>query len=321
MNLDYGNIIKKSFEITKNCRSLWVFGFIIALFGGSGLNIPNYNFNNSTFNIKDYDGGARFSPSRVDFSEIIMILIVVAVILIVIWLIAMFLSSLANGALIDMVDDIDKKRQVSVKGGFSSGFSLALPLILMSIVIWVPLVLIVILIGGLAIGPGIMLLLAQNEGPGIVLVVLGAVGMLLSILLGAIPAGLINVYGNRYLVLNDNGIVESVKNGYRLLKENIGPSLLLWLINVGIGIGQAIVMLIIMVVVLLVVGIVLGLPIYLLATSINNWLFLLLIIPVGLFIFAIAFTGGLFQSFYSAYWTLAFKDLTKGNDSQVPVTS
>ncbi len=46
MSLNYGEILKKAFNYTKNNRSLWFFGFILVLFGGGGgFAFPNFNIN------------------------------------------------------------------------------------------------------------------------------------------------------------------------------------------------------------------------------------------------------------------------------------
>ena len=313
MKLDYGQLITRAFEITKNNRALWVFGFILALFGGLGFNFtfPNFSFDNSSFRRTDFDDIPFRKISSIDPTTIILIIVAVAVLLLVIWLIAKLLQALANGALVDMVDKVDKGDSITVKSGFKEGFSLSLPLVGVSFTIWIPAIIGIILLGGLTIGPGLFLLLAEYQVAGIILMILGGLLWIALIFIIAVASGVIGLYANRYLVLEDQGVIESIKSGFGLLRANLGQSTLLWLINMAFGVGQAIVGFAVLLVVVLVLSLVLGLPIALLALAVSKWLFILLAIPILLFIVAISFYAGLFQSFYSSYWTLAFKKMTE----------
>ena len=41
--MDYGRILARAFEITRRYRALWLFGFLLAVIGGSGGH-PGLNF-------------------------------------------------------------------------------------------------------------------------------------------------------------------------------------------------------------------------------------------------------------------------------------
>lgn len=309
MSLNYGDIITRAFQITKNNRSLWIFGFLAALFGGSG--VPNFNFNlpSNTFDSsKDFKDATKWLP-KVDPSTVISIIVIAVIAFLIIWLIALFVRALSNGALIDMVGKIEDKNAVSIRNGFKSGLSFTLPLIGVVFSIWVPFLLTIILLGAILIGPGILFIVAAYPIPGVIWLVIGGFLLLIIIIVGSIGLSIINIFANRYLVLKKAAVFESIGQGYRLLKSNLGQSLLLWLINVGLAIGQAIVLFIVYIIILLVIGLILGLPIVLLAMAVSNWLYLLLIIPFVIFLFAVSFLGGLFETFFSAYWTLAFEEL------------
>ncbi len=208
-----------------------------------------------------------------------------------------------------MVDDVDNGKSISIKAGFRGGFQYAMPLIGILIVISIPAIIASLVFGAILIGPGIGLIVAKKTILGIIATVLGGLVWILLIIVLAVAIGIVNMLASRFYIIDRVGIMSSIKKSYLLFRNNIGPTLLLWLINVGIGIGQAVVILVVTLLLFLILGILLGLPIVLLAMNTNIWLYALLIIPIGLFILIVSFIGGLFQSFFSAYWTLAFKDL------------
>jgi len=315
MSLNYGEILKKSFNYTKNNRSLWFFGFILVLFGGGGgFAFPNFNINlGSDLFQKKGNTGIKSLPKifpKIDPSTLLTIIIVGVVAIICIWLLVLFIQHLSRGALIEMVDDVDNGKSISIKGGFRGGFQYAMPLIGILIVISIPAIIASLVFGAILIGPGIGLIVAKKTILGIIATILGGLVWILLIIVLAVAIGIVNMLASRFYVIDGVGIMNSIKKSYLLFRNNIGPTLLLWLINVGIGIGQAVVMLVIILLLFLILGILLGLPIVLLAMNTNIWLYALLIIPIGLFMLIVSFIGGLFQSFFSVYWTLAFKDLT-----------
>jgi hypothetical protein len=292
MKLDFGRILKRAFEITKNNRSLWLFGILIAFFN-VGSNVSS-NF-------------SRFQPERtvdklptipkIDPSALVATIIIVILAVLVITLIVVFIGFFARAALIDLADKADKGESATIKSGFKGGFTFVLPLFAISIVIGLPLIIVLLLAGVLLLGPGILLLIAKKTVIGIILLILGGLVWLALLIAGSIAVTILNLFADRYLVLDDFGIFESIKRAFALFKGNLGTSLLLWLINIGIGLVQG--------AIVLIVAAILGLPIVLLAMAVSYWLFILLIFPFT----AMVFTGGLFETFFSTFWTLAYKEL------------
>ncbi len=289
MRLDFGFILKRAFEITKDNKVLWVFGIIIAFFGGAG-NTPN--FNSSVSDNKNFD------IPKIDFEQILPLLIIVVIAAIILAIAAVFLSALSRGALVHLVDKVDKGEAISVREGFKAGFSVALPLILISLVIGIPLFFLISLSVAILLGPGILLLVVvESKVIGVLLIVIGGLVCMALVIAAAVAVTIVLLYAERYYVLTGSKVIESIKMAITLFRGNVGQSLLLWLINVGISIGSGLITLIIV--------LVFGLPIVLLAIAVSLWVLVLLIIPIA----AIAFVGGLFQVYFSSMWTLAFKQL------------
>jgi hypothetical protein len=110
-------------------------------------------------------------------------------------------------------------------------------------------------------------------------------------------------------------VLGSVASGYGLFRRNIGKSLLLWLIQIGLSIGIAIAFIL----VLLIVGLILALPAIALAfagSSTGVWM--IAAVPAGLiWIVLFLVLSGAIGTFSHAYWTLAYLRLTSGATPRV----
>jgi hypothetical protein len=109
-------------------------------------------------------------------------------------------------------------------------------------------------------------------------------------------------------VVRRERVVGSVGTGYSLFRRNIGRSLLLWLIQIGLSIGIGIAFLLL----LLIVGFVLAIPaIALAATGSSTGVWIAAGVPAGLIVFVLFLVGsGAIGAYFHAYWTLAYLRLT-----------
>jgi hypothetical protein len=98
----------------------------------------------------------------------------------------------------------------------------------------------------------------------------------------ALILSLLRTFANRACVLEDLGVIPSYRRGWNVLLENLGPAIVLFLIQIGIGIALAI------------VGF---LPGILLALCCLLWPLLL------------AIEGGI-AAYFSTAWTLAWRTWT-----------
>jgi hypothetical protein len=308
--MNYGDLIRDAFRITLHNRYLWFFGFFA---GGTGTNfVGNVPSGGSNFNFDDFRrSGAGISGLTAQvgqgLSEAALILGIVVVVL----LIALFfiiLAIISQGALADSVAALDRGEGRRFGTAFRSGlnnfwrvlgyivvfFLVALGLLM---VIAIP---VALLIGGTFVA-------TQSTGVRIsVAVIVGLLAILLLILV-FIPLYIISQYALREIVVRRERVLGSVGSGYGLFRHNIGSSLLLWLIQLGLSIGIGIAFLLL----LLIVALILALPafgFFVAGYSTGVWI---AGVPAALIWFLLFLVvAGAIGTFSHAYWTLAYLRLT-----------
>jgi hypothetical protein len=101
--------------------------------------------------------------------------------------------------------------------------------------------------------------------------------------------GLLRTFANRACMLEDLGVFAAYKRGTAVLFDNIGPALVLFLIQIAINIG---------------IGIAMILPGIIMALCCLLWPVLILI-------------QGVIAAYFSTLWTLAWREWTGSKSGQV----
>jgi membrane-anchored glycerophosphoryl diester phosphodiesterase (GDPDase) len=314
--MNYGDLIRDAFTITLRNRYLWFFGFFV---GGTGSNFGgNFssggNFNPGNFNPDNWQrAGAGLSGLTAQVGQgvlgnaVLIFGIVVVVLLIVLLFIIMAIIS--QGALADSVAAIDSGEGRRFGSTFTSGignfwrvlgydvvfFLIALGLL---VVIGIP---VALLIGGTFVA-------TQSTGTRILVAVVVGLLAILALIVIFVPLSIVGQYALREIVVRRERVVGSVGSGYGLFRRNLGRSLLLWLIQLGLSIGLGIAFILL----LLIVGLVLALPAIALAIADSSWATIVAVgAPAALiwFILFLVVTGAI-GTFIHAYWTLAYLRLT-----------
>ncbi|HEY6713498.1 MAG TPA: hypothetical protein VI055_14650 [Rubrobacter sp.] len=313
--MNYGDLIRDAFRITLRNRYLWFFGFFA---GGTGTNfVGNVPSGGGNFNFDDFrrSGAGLTAQVGQGLSETVLILGIVVVVL----LIALFfiiLAIISQGALADSVAAIDRGEGRRFGSAFSSGtgnfwrvlgyyvvfFLIALGLLM---VIAIP---VALLIGGTFAA-------TQSTGARVsVAVVVGILAVLLLIVV-FIPLSIIGQYALRDIVVRRERVLGSVGSGYGLFRHNIGRSLLLWLIQLGLSIGIGIAFILL----LLIVGLILALPAIALAVAGYTTAAIIAAVIAGLILLpALLVAAGAIGTFSHAYWTLAYLRLTLETPEATP---
>jgi len=240
------------------------------------------------------------------------------------------LRYVAETAMIAGVDEIEgTEAKFTVRRGFQLGWSRqAFRLFLVELVVYLPVVLGAILLIALAASPLLLLLLDVK----VVSIIAGvsAAGMILLAILAVIAAALIvslvMPYIVRRVVLGRQGVMDSVRQGVKLVRASLADTGLMWLLLAAVQIAWGIVMipgLIAIVLLALGIGGVPGGVVYLISRSwiataiVGGSLFLLTVIP------AFAFVQGMFQLYLSSTWTLAYREVMarRGDSALAPVTA
>jgi hypothetical protein len=309
--MNYGDVIRDAFRITLHNRYLWFFGFFA---GGTGTNffgnVPSGGGNN--FDFDDFQrSGAGVSGLTAQVGQGLSDAVLIFGIVVIALLIALFFIALAlvsQGALADSVAAIERGEGRRFGSAFSSGMGNFWRVLGYYIVFFlVGLGLLVVIAIPVALLIGGTFAATQSTGARVtVAVVVGILAVLLLIVV-FIPLSIIGQYALREIVVRRERILGSVGSGYSLFRHNIGRSLLLWLIQLGLSIGVGIAFIL----VALILGLILALPAIALAvagSSTGVWIAgaLALLIFIPLFLVATGAIG----TFFHAYWTLAYLRLT-----------
>ena len=314
--MDYGELIKSAFWISLRNRYLWFFGFFAGIgsfnFGG---NIPTGAGGNFDFN----PGGSDFSSAQAlqpgqglfDNTALLVGIVSLAVLLVLVF---SFFSLVSQGALAGSVAALDRGEARRFGSAFRAGVSnfwRVLGYFVLLFLISLGFILVIAL-------PLLFLgIFAATESVGARFgfgVLVGLAGILLLIAV-FVPLSIVGKFALRGVIVGPAGVLSSFGDGYRLLRRNLGRSLLVWLISVGLAIGIGIALLISA----LIIGLILFLPTialalagYSTAATVAGVISALILAPILLV------ATGAVGTFNYAYWTLAYLRLVSRNATHVP---
>lgn len=315
--MDYGKIVMRAFEITRQYRALWVFGILLALFGGGGS--ANVNFPGSA------DDLPRLSTlsSESEVWQIIAMLVIVLVCFAIIWLLlSIVLRFISRAALIGLVQELEAEQKTpTVKRGFGIGAEHFWRLLGLALVINIPLAIISLVLIIVALLPMLLtivpLIAAGRSTPSELLAVALSGGVVSLVLICCVAFFLFALnfviqpfyqFITRACVIQKIGVFDSIRTGYHIVRANLGKVAGLYILAIGIGIGFAFLM---MPVVLLLFGIAAGVgwAVYAIAQSVLPALVAAAVVGIPMFLILI-FIGGLYATFESTYWTLGYRTVT-----------
>ena len=303
--MNYGENISGAFRISLRNPYLWFFGFFV---GGS------------TFNVTLSGQNENFGPSQglqQFFEDNLVTLAIVGVVLaVVLTVVFIALSIISQAGLVSGVAALREEQSNSFSSTWRAGASKFWRMLGLQISLF----LIGVLLFFVASIPGglvalLVLAISDSVGLSILLIVLAALVTVVLLFLLLVPFSIIGALATRDLVLGDGGVFGSIGSGYDLFRDNIGKSLLVWLIQVGLSIA---------------IGIVLGLITFgvgFLSSSLLNPLLEgfslgdILLVGSVLFVFSLPFLilGAAIGTFVHAYWTHAYLQL-RGESSNLSTT-
>jgi hypothetical protein len=155
---------------------------------------------------------------------------------------------------------------------------------------------------------GVTFAVTQSVAARVIVAVLAGLLGIAALILVFIPLSIVGQYALREIAVRRTGIFASFGGGYRIFRRDVGRSLLVWLINLGLGIGVTIAALI----GLGIVGLVLFLPTILLAfAEMSTAAIVVAGIVAGVILLPILLVvSGATGAFFHSYWTLAYLRLT-----------
>lgn len=301
--MDYGKILSRAWQITWRWKMLWILGFLAALGSGSG-----GGGGGSSYSDKGGEWGHAFEQGI--SGEMWGVIAAVACLAILIGIALWVVSVIARGGLIAGVQQIEEEETFRLGDAWRAGVKRFWTLFGISILATLPVLIPVVI--GVAI---LVLFFAGAASASGVSVEAGeTMTVLFSILCGgtlcclgvvaAIVLEQIRKYAERAAVLEGLGWIDAFKRGWQVLKENLGPTVIFWLIFLVIGLIIGLVVFGGMLVLITPLAAIFS------ATEPRPWL----ILPIcggGLLLFIVGgLIGAIVETFTSATWTLVYRQMT-----------
>lgn len=308
--MDFGKVLGRAWEITWRWKMLWVLGFLAALGQGGGFPQPSYSFSGDEFDQFTYTPIGPLDEIFAAMTAIIAVICIVIIIAIIIAIIIWVISVIARGGLIAAVQQIEDDGTTSFGRAWSVGAKKFWTLFGLGVLTTLPTLILVFF--GVAVGiayfvgvvGGVTEPTDEVLGGSILLAILCGGFLCCGTFILGIVLEQIRIYGERAAVLEDVGWIDSFVRGWQVLKENLGATIILWLIFFAIGI--------VIFGITFVIGIAIAAPLLGLffVTEPGAWVFAPICFGGLLGVIVFALIRSIVTAFTSASWTLAFREMT-----------
>lgn len=244
--MDYGNLLRRSWNILNENRFMFVLGLLAALSGASGGSNANFNLDSSgdaTFNGVEIgpEVAANLERFWAAYAGIAIVGILFFFVLsIILWL----LSLVGQAGLISSVSAADSGEKVSLSTAFSAGVDKLGKMVGLNLLLFGPFLIlfIIFIVIFLATFGTIIAASATGVEPnmdvvgGSIGLAFACVGILFCLLVPVILIlQIVYPFATRGLVLYEYGIVESVRRGWQVIRNNLGEVVVLIIIFAVIG--------------------------------------------------------------------------------------
>jgi hypothetical protein len=274
-SIDYGKIIHRSWALTRENKWLWVFGMVLALFGGSSSSggsggsgsssnvsqsaTPSASLQNPGKIINGLFGFVRQLFSSVPQSTWMLlgigILLSVLLAIIVTWI----LRDWASACLITGMDDADRGKIVNLKTISPRGLERTKYLIFSDIIV-IGIIFGLLLAGGLLIGIGLLVFMFSPVLQMIWGVLTGIIA-LMAFIITVVGLVFMTAFAQRLIVLKDLSAWPALKQTFSMLRKIVLPVLVMGFINSSIGCIAGCLGLIVILIALIIPGIIIALPV------------------------------------------------------------
>ncbi len=241
--MDYGNLIKRSWEIVWDHKFMFVLGFLAALgggrTGGGGRGSARYNMGSGDITPAAID---KFQHFWAHYGALVIVLICVGVIVgIVLWLVRLT----AQTGMIEAVSRIESGEKVTLGQALAAGAAKLGRMVGINVVMYGPFTFLGLLMFGGFTAVFIPAVTAQASGAnpvdlqtifgalGVVGVCMAVVGCLMVPLL--LFVSLIYPFAQRGAVLQDLGVISSIQHGWQVVKDNVSDVVLLVVLFIALG--------------------------------------------------------------------------------------
>lgn len=308
--MSYGDIIRDAFVISWRNKFLWFFGFFLS--GAINSIVTPSSFGDLTPDPTDVASGQPpdWVANLGEFVENNPVPLVVGASLVVLVLVLalIFFFVLSRAALSESVAAVDRGEERRFGLAWRAGLSRFWRVLGLIIIVGLISLVVTLVVSALAALFGVGVFFVTESAALRVLVVSLVILFFLPVVIAlSIFFVVLNQYALRQAVVADEGIFASIEGAWRLLRRNVGSSLVLLLIQVGLAIAFGLVMfLAILIASLLLSAVVTALvsaELGAVAVVVGIISSLLVSVP---FVLATCLAG----AFHQAYWTLAYLRLT-----------
>jgi hypothetical protein len=299
--MDYGWVLKRAWEITWKFKGLWVLGILASCSsggggggGGGGSSGTGYQFSGeSDPRMLQFQHWIESIPTQ----TWIMMAVIGGIVIFVLGLVAFALGVLGQGGLVAGFNQAENNGTVTLGEAFRIGKANFWRLVGVRIVFW---------LGGILLAIALIAVVAM--------IAIGTMGIgllcLLPLLCLLIPAGaLVGVYvmlTQVALVTEGLGVSESFRRSWEVLKQNLGPIIVIGLILLfgSLVIGLVMVLPLIAAVLPAAAGLAFGTDQSTTSGLVTAGLCLVVYLPLMIV------ANGVLQTFVTGVWTLSFRQLT-----------
>lgn len=323
---DYSNYIKKSFELVKKNKWLWIFGALVGTGGGFSLNSVFDTFKNLNPKEKTPPDILKAIPEKTAnvlgsytsalqdwfysipaYKWFLFVILIFAVIVIGM-IVSLIIRNWARGSLIAGIEMAEKGHMTNLKNTSSFGFKYLKNLILLSL--WLLFIGICLTVITPLIWTVIFLIFRNIMIFKVLWIVVGVLTILVITFVGLIMLTLVNIYSERLIVLKDMAVIDAIKMSIKISKETFLSAILMGIINKVIAAAAGIVSLIIL-------GIIIGIPSYLAFRSFETkpafsiMLITFTAMSFVIFIFVSTVINSALATFNFSNWNQLFNDYFK----------
>lgn len=323
--MDYSMILTRSFQMIWKNRALWVFGILLALFGGGGGSLPS-GFPGGSIGNGVPSGGNTFPgptpqvPSS-DWNAIVPIIAAVVCVILILAVVGVALRLISRGALIGLVNELEVKQSIpTVRRGFRIGWNRFGSLLGIAILINLPLVLLALILLALVALPFLGALSASGNVQFDQILAMGGMSSVLFLICAIFClAGLgfllkpIYEFIVRACVISDLGAMNSIREGWRVVRANLGGVVVLYLLQIAVGIGFGILM-IPVTIVLIAIPAVIGAVLFFAANASPIAIIVGIIVGIPVLLILL-WISGLYRAFESTLWTEGYLQAAKSEQS------
>lgn len=306
--MDFGKVLGRAWEITWRWKVLWILGFLASLgsggFGGGG-NVYSGD-NGQSYDFGGWPGEVLGPGFWAAFGGIILALLCLGLLIaIALWVV----SIIARGGLIAGVQQVEEEGDTTFGQAWRAGAGRFWTLLGIAFLAAIPFIILAMILAAVAV-VGILVAMGASNGfesvalPGILTAIACGVGFCCVLVIVGIVVDQIRTYAERAAILEGLGWIDAFVRGWQVLKDNLGPTIILWLIFLALGFVLAMA--------IIAGGAAVALPLLAVTAAVEPGLWLIAPACCGglaaLIIFALI--GAVIETFTSATWTLAYRELT-----------